>query len=409
MIRFLNKKPSLGKGTISIRKPKQTGPVLPNYIALDWLKATGNQRLATGYIAKDNTTFEFKVKSDAVAANYEQLWGSNSMLMERNYNSETSYYFTRRDYDGLSEAHTTVTFPQGQPSVIKIEGVDANNCNIYRDGTLVTTFNRPVRDSYPISLFNAGDSSRYAKITLYYFKIYEGDTLVHDYEPALFEDGTATLLDLVTGDVLENTSGIPFETPVDIPFDINKANPLQYIESTGSEYIDTGLTVAKDLEIEIKYNQSSKANNYSAIFGARSYYGGKAFLFLNTKNSPKTKAFWLGDEESTFATTNSYYQVDTIMSYKDSKITLSSSEGTEVIDITPPSSVNASANTIYIGGSNHSSFEFNCPMRLFYCKIWKAGTLVRDYVPYSFFGSVVLYDKVNQTVQYPGFKAGPAV
>lgn len=188
---------------------------LPPYTALEYIRGTGNVYIPTGYIAKDNTTFEFKFRSDTVSTAYESLFGSRTMVFERKESRTDAWQFTRGSYDTFSGKYSLIgeDWVQGQAYVVTIKGVDANNTEIYRDGILKLSFDRPLRDGYPLILFSNSDGGRISKMCLYYFKIYEGETLVHNYQPAMFDDGTVTLYDLVTGDILSVSGTGEFAVP----------------------------------------------------------------------------------------------------------------------------------------------------------------------------------------------------
>lgn len=57
---------------------------------------------------------------------------------------------------------------------------------------------------------SAGNPNCFSKIKLYSFKIYENEKLVHDYRPALNEEGTPGLCDVVSSNFLEKEVGNEF-------------------------------------------------------------------------------------------------------------------------------------------------------------------------------------------------------
>lgn len=177
------------------------------YSYLDYIQGSGTQYIKTDYVAKDNTTFEFKFESDTVSTNYETLFGSRTMIFERKESRTNAWQFTRGDYDTFSGKYSSIgeDWAQGQAYVVTIKGVDANNCEIYRDGTLKLSFDRPLRDGYPITLFSTYSGDRKSTIKLYYFKIYEDGVLVKNYMPAKrVSDNVVGLYDSVNDEFLTN-------------------------------------------------------------------------------------------------------------------------------------------------------------------------------------------------------------
>ena len=91
-----------------------------------------------------------------------------------------------------------------------------------------------------ISLFSVYNGTRYQNAPLmriYYCKIYDGDTLVRDFIPVLDETNqTPCLYDKVSETYFYNQGTGDF-----IPSEFIAYTTLGYIESTGTQYIDTGL------------------------------------------------------------------------------------------------------------------------------------------------------------------------
>lgn len=175
---------------------------------------------------------------------------------------------------------------------------------------------------------------------------------------------------------------------------------VSYIESDGTQYIDTGIMPADDIEFEISFNhQGSVDTSHSAILGARSGYRSNSLVFFDRLSGNfNNKGIWIGGKEDITATTYTHYQVDTVATFKDSTLTLTSSQGTESHAITMPSAFTGSYGIILFGSRLANSIELAVKMRLYYCKIWKAGELVRDFVPHLQNGEYCLLDNVSGEV-----------
>lgn len=175
---------------------------------------------------------------------------------------------------------------------------------------------------------------------------------------------------------------------------------VSYIESDGTQYIDTGIMPANDVEFEISFNQQGSVDtSHSAILGARAGYRSNSLVFFNRlSGSFNNKGIWIGGKEDITATTYTHYQVDTVATFKNSTLTLTSSQGTESHAITMPSAFTGSYGIILFGSRLANSIELAVKMRLYYCKIWKAGELVRDFVPHLQNGEYCLLDNVSGEV-----------
>ena len=157
---------------------------------------------------------------------------------------------------------------------------------------------------------------------------------------------------------------------------------LEYIESTGTQYIDTGFKPNQNTKVEAEYAWIS---GNSAVCGVRESNTG--FLLYHESNLVYTM----------YGTT-----------YASTGVTASANKATAVMD--------GVARIVTIGENSVSlasaTFQMNYPMylfgysesgtadskgsiRLYSCKIYDNGTLIRDYVPCKdTTGAVGLYDKV---------------
>ena len=110
---------------------------------------------------------------------------------------------------------------------------------------------------------------------LYSFKIYEGETLVRDFVPSIgageWKD-KAGLYDLVEGRFYPNASGIGAFRPgyeYALP---SGCRQLDYIESTGREFIDTEYTAVAGTRVELDmylHGRSEQRDTWGVPFGTR--------------------------------------------------------------------------------------------------------------------------------------------
>lgn len=200
-------------------------------------------------------------------------------------------------------------------------------------------------------------------------------------------------------------SDLEIKTVNDYIEDTTIGKKLKYVQSDGSQYIDTGVKSASDIEFEIKFNHFgyNTSSGHSVILGARNGYSNKAFMFFNLlSNSTNKKGVWIGNQEDMISTTYTHYGVDAIASFKNAVFSLTSEQGVETHDITIPSVFTGSYNMVLFASRLGSgTIELPAYMKLYYCKIWKAGELVRDFIPYlDLNGVICLYDKVSKTHFY---------
>ena len=175
-------------------------------------------------------------------------------------------------------------------------------------------------------------------------------------------------------------------------------NTLDYIQSTGTQWIDTGVKAASNLKFEIVF-ETSGSTNYQAVFGGRT--GNKKFYFLNSVSTNYSQ------KELGFG--GSIYKPNPTISTHNVKTTLVW-DGTSCILTTAQGSFTQSGMSgSFSDGLNQYLFCFNDSgsaanignMKLYSCKIYSAGTLVRDFIPVEDDDSVpCLYDNVTQAYFY---------
>ena len=161
---------------------------------------------------------------------------------------------------------------------------------------------------------------------------------------------------------------------------------LEYIESTGTQYIDTGIKASKNLKVEADIDVSA-ASGWVMILG--DYTSGSYFswwrqnttMYAYYGSNNKTLAELTGKRKYISNNTNNIWSIDT------SKIT-----------VTPNSSnFSKDGNNLYLFSVNNGGNYNKASMKLYSCKIYDNGTLVRDFIPAKRVsdGMCGLWDKAN--------------
>lgn len=254
--------------------------------------------------------------------------------------------------------------------------------------------------NHPIYLFglnvnNGNPSSYLSSIRLYSCKIWSQGKLVRDFIPVSLTNGTTVCLyNAVRGDFYNNAGTGSFTAGPDVTAYRNAA----YIESDQTALINTGYVPTSKTEIEIQFSFTRLLKDKRYVFGVYGDDGGR-FMF---SYGPATTGCFLG-YGSTY--TNSvagipYNTAKHIMKYvRDVGFEF---DGT-VVDA---GSVNltkwdGTSKSLYLGALNPNGGSANVaylpPIRIYYCKLWEDGALVRDWVPVQrkFDGKIGLYDKVT--------------
>lgn len=163
---------------------------------------------------------------------------------------------------------------------------------------------------------------------------------------------------------------------------------LEYIQSTGTEYVDTGLKPNQDSRAVADVQFMSFPSGHSAIFGsydsvnqwwAYYRYDQSQYRAVNGGTTQKSVAYADPTLRATLDLQNGLYRVN------DTEVTWSQDEFS--ID-----------SSVYLFALNRQggSMQYPASCRMYSCKIYDNGTLVRDYVPcLNPSNEVGLYDIVN--------------
>ncbi len=193
---------------------------------------------------------------------------------------------------------------------------------------------------------------------------------------------------------------------------------LQYIQSSGTQYIDTGVKGNQNTKVEIKYSfyQTSSTTGSGRIFGSR-----------GNGSTNSANAFVIGTNSGIVSLSTTLF-----MQYGSN----SAASTTEKIVLNKWFSIVHSRTTHNVNGVDYgveySSTTFTTPFnlklfgfdnygttltgvgRMAYAKIWNGDTLIRDFIPAKNSSNVVgMYDTVSKTFFTNAgsgtFTAGPVV
>lgn len=160
---------------------------------------------------------------------------------------------------------------------------------------------------------------------------------------------------------------------------------LDYIEANGNQYLDTGIAPSDDLEVEISFKPTSSVTE-GAIFGSDWSTTGYFLMYYNSKWRFHTRGY-VFDSSSSIDTSKF-----TTLKTSTSSITIDDTKNTW----SKGSSTDASANILlfYANGS-YTAKKYGWG-QVAYMKMWKGGSLVRDFVPAMRSDGIAgLYDAVN--------------
>lgn len=178
---------------------------------------------------------------------------------------------------------------------------------------------------------------------------------------------------------------------------------IEYIESTGSQYIDTGFTPNQDTRVvmEAQMLTSSSGKFY---FGSRTTNATVNYNVLLGGSAPYIRS----DYGESKLTTSAVGVTDRVLIDKNKNIC--TINGTS---ITNAASTFTCGQPLFLFASNNGgTASYLGDLKLYSCQIYDNGTLVRDYIPYiDENGDANLWDDVTNTAATKAgtFTAGPVV
>lgn len=170
-------------------------------------------------------------------------------------------------------------------------------------------------------------------------------------------------------------------------------NKLQYITSTGTQYIDTGVPVKSGLHVILKMKYTST----STVFGGRDSFTVNSFAFLVNLNDLRRPYLVYGSQyiqlSNDQATSGSL-----IFDFNDNVWTLKNLSGSELLTKTFNKETFTGNSNIYLfGASLQDSVNGLFKGSVYECQIYDGDTLIRDYVAAERYPDlkVGLLDQVN--------------
>ena len=374
------------------------------YKRLEYIQSSGTQYIDTGFIPNQDTRIDIDVIPLSIAETSDGAgfipYGagvSNSNRAFECYSSRSQYEF---NYDGQCNF-------VGSPSVGQRLKISHNKNKI----SLIVNSGTPIAFSFTYQAFTAPYTMTLFAIhrsrplrglmKLYSCQIYDNGTLIRDYIPCQKPDDTIGLWDNVNSVFYGNAGTGTFTA------DASEITKLKYIQSSGTQYIDTGFVCNGNSKIEAEFEVLDASNN-----GAYLYGGGSG--------SARIEAYpWAGTMEMNYGSLASF--VGSIVankkfylcqdkgnfhfSYPDGSGSWTQEGETQSFNCVVPMAIFVlNRGSIYypVGG-----------MRLYWFKIYDNGTLVRDFIPcQTASGDIGLWDNVN-SVFYGNagtgtFTAGPS-
>ena len=225
------------------------------------------------------------------------------------------------------------------------------------------------------------------------------------------QDKDVTINGTVTADA--GYSGLR-QVNVNVPS--GSVNPLNnyhdYIESSGTQYIKTGIVPTNVMRVEIIAElNSSQPSSYSALLGTRTAVANECVIFAKFGNNNLVMTWGLGDNDASSPSINRPNRpyLDRKMLYVFSRTGISTGVNSFNDFDKYASEVVGSAGNVaglefylfVLNDTNSPNSATWCSAKLYNCKFYNAGQLIMDLIPAHDSNNVVcLYDNVSGNYFY---------
>ena len=343
--------------------------------------SSGNSFIDTGYYPNFNTKVEFMasgISADTFAGSPSGTWltGGRQAYLQKMFGSYYNPSYQRL-YFGFSTSlndasySTANMYGDNKKFVLDKTGLYINDTKIVNN-TNTTAFTSPATLAI-FGLNNNGTMISPTSMKIQYYKIWDNDVLTRDYIPMVDENGVGALFDKVTHTIYDAVgTGTGFKYP---PVE------LDYLESSGTQYIDTGVAGSSTLKIEMIAQKTG--SSLGVYFGAGTGNNRIQAVYFSDYNNAR-----IGNINSNLGPDSEKF--DIVCDVLNKNVIYN---GTSY----PFAYTSALTNlNIFIFTRNEGgSYADKSTAKCWLFKIYDNGTLVRDFIPCYKDGVLGMLDKVN--------------
>ena len=283
------KKISIKRPAISGNAPSESSGIPSNFTQLEYIQSSGTQYIDTNFKPNQNTKLEIKVQTTQTTgggiAVCDTAWQSNGFGIWVNA-------------AGYGNATTQNVAFYGEEPIAAI--LDRNT--LYKDGELVWTATESTfQTSFNLALMALNrNGSPQEKVTgkIYCCKIWDNGTLIRNFIPCKNDAGEVGLWDDVNREFYGNAGTGTFAAGPVVPQEMAESDivELEYIESTGEQYVNSMVIGKSGLDVEAVMAWTSTGGDTTAI-GARAgdvrfnpihYYNGISYGYNAFVSTSKT-------------------------------------------------------------------------------------------------------------------------
>lgn len=370
------------------------------YTRVEYIRSTGTQFIDTGFKPNQNSKAIVDVEFTEFPTTHSAVFGSYDST-----NTWWAYYrYSDSQYRASAGGTTQKSIAYSDPTVRTELTLQKNAFIVGEQEISITETNFSIDLNAYLFALNRNSSIYYpSSCKIYSCKIYDNDVLVRDFVPCKLQGNIVGMYDLVTGKFFANNGTGSFvagsvieENNVDntgnksenlkLP---NSYKSIEYLESTGTQYIDTGVVGKSGLEILIDYEHTALTSDSQIPIGSMKASSDRIY--------PLSSGNYFGygpyKSASISVTVNTRYSVYTKLCAGEQLLIVNGKAAYTGADSTE---YDSSCNMYLFAANKEGTASYQCKAKIRCCKIYENGTLIRNFVPcMNLKGDAGMYDLVN--------------
>ena len=365
-------------------------PVLPEgYTQLNYIQSTGTQYIDTGASFSNGVRVEIKFNLTSITAsskktpifgahNVSEPYGRDYLSVDSSKNFEIGGGAGYRFFKNNTIA-TNVDYEVEASNIPGQETLIVNG-ELY-EPTGGQAYATPFTD-LPLYLFRVNTTNEAwfenASMKLCCAKFYDDkNVLIRNFVSCKNPSGEVGLYDYVTKAFYGNAGG------GSLP---DGYTELEYLQSTGTQYIDSGVKGDSDVRVTADFEITAFDSGTTFVFGAQGTNSIRYTLGMTSAGAFRSD-FGTAMTSGSAASLNTRYAAD-----KNGNVCTVGGQ-----TLTSAAATFTGTTNIYLFGRSYSSISCS-KIKMYRCKMYKAGALVRDFIPArNSSGTLGLYDTVNGT------------
>ena len=373
--------------------------VLPDgYTQLEYLESSGSQYIDIGFGFQGSDDVEIDFQMTQAPTSAEGIFGGRDTGSARGY-----MLYAEARTDGFVFLYNNKYITNLNNDWYDRHVFKKNGTNIYFDGvansqTVSASFTQ-TQHAFLFAWHTEGNQPNRSKTKIFSFIMTRSGSKYCELIPAKRDsDGVLGMYDIVRDTFLTNAGTGSFIAGPTYSMSENESSYfpqdydiLNYIESNGSQSLDTGYNPNSNTRVVLDYNLTQLTGKWMGIFAARDLNGYANQYAYWSNETGKYRSNYSGETGILFGSQNTKRHII------DKNKAILKEDGI-VVASHPAATFSCGCSLHIFCGNTGGTLEHYAHMRLYSCKIYDDGFMVRDYVPckQKSTGLYGLFDKVNR-------------